>query len=535
MVEFSTCVAPTGSFVVGVHRSAYRVLNLREQDYLDALGRDRDGRKVTNDANFPETDVVEERADRVYEIRNPFPFRGVTYIAAKWADRNAGAPDRIRLPAPAPVSLREAVGRWSGDARADDIYALLPEPLQLALAVTSTDPEDLVRLASVSCDFVLDPQSRQPQGLYYVTGPDGRTRPDIRNEPLFEAVANNPRLPDAYKQAMVLRPGAQGNSEITAEWRHPEGDDHVFEYLRRNSYIPWGHFAANMANDAVRYRISDLTAADVRGMRHLYYQRTFVRLAEMLGLDPPPRRRTLSPSALEDLRRRLVAIVTDACPANPLPFDATVWGWNFGFDYAPTRYRLHASHQQVHQQYALAPVTVGTTEGPRPSFACGDMVADFIRTYRQQTGRRFFEAYLAAIDDNTRTDGRPGDSSLAVWRDENVLLFVPKAQTSQWELQLMTLKPVANILAADTETRQSLDQGIHTAVTVLSGLGARLITTIEYAGRIAAPAAAGDDQRLVYSFLPRLPESPGAFSEAQLRWINGHYPEDFATACRRLR
>jgi hypothetical protein len=24
----------------------------------------------------------------------------------------------------------------------------------------------------------------------------------------------------------------------------------------------------------------------------------------------------------------------------------------------------------------------------------------------------------------------------------------------------------------------------------------------------------------------------GAFSEAQLRWINGHYPEDFASACR---
>jgi hypothetical protein len=24
----------------------------------------------------------------------------------------------------------------------------------------------------------------------------------------------------------------------------------------------------------------------------------------------------------------------------------------------------------------------------------------------------------------------------------------------------------------------------------------------------------------------------GAFSEAQLRYINGHYPEDFAIACR---
>ncbi|MEJ2477229.1 MAG: hypothetical protein P8Y40_06970, partial [Desulfobacterales bacterium] len=41
------------------------------------------------------------------------------------------------------------------------------------------------------------------------------------------------------------------------------------------------------------------------------------------------------------------------------------------------------------------------------------------------------------------------------------------------------------------------------------------------------------DQHLLYALLPRLPESPGAFSEAQLRWINGHYPEDFAAACRR--
>jgi hypothetical protein len=38
------------------------------------------------------------------------------------------------------------------------------------------------------------------------------------------------------------------------------------------------------------------------------------------------------------------------------------------------------------------------------------------------------------------------------------------------------------------------------------------------------------DQRLIYSFLPRLPESPGAFSEAQSRWVSGHFPEDFAAA-----
>ncbi|MEZ4567128.1 MAG: hypothetical protein R2860_09240 [Desulfobacterales bacterium] len=57
-----------------------------------------------------------------------------------------------------------------------------------------------------------------------------------------------------------------------------------------------------------------------------------------------------------------------------------------------------------------------------------------------------------------------------------------------------------------------------------------MITTIEYSKAFDAADLA--DQRLLRSFFPRLPESPGAFSEAQMRWINGHYPEDFAAACR---
>jgi len=40
-------------------------------------------------------------------------------------------------------------------------------------------------------------------------------------------------------------------------------------------------------------------------------------------------------------------------------------------------------------------------------------------------------------------------------------------------------------------------------------------------------------QRLLYAFLPKLPWSMGGFSEAQGRFICGHYPEDFAVACRR--
>jgi sugar phosphate isomerase/epimerase len=109
------------------------------------------------------------------------------------------------------------------------------------------------------------------------------------------------------------------------------------------------------------------------------------------------------------------------------------------------------------------------------------------------------------------------------------MLFVPKAQTSQWELQLVTLAPVGNILEADDATRRSLDRAVLTAVQTLGRMGARMITTIEYAKRFDA----GDTgQHMLYSFLPRLPESPGAFSEAQQRWIIGHYPEDFAAACR---
>jgi hypothetical protein len=56
-----------------------------------------------------------------------------------------------------------------------------------------------------------------------------------------------------------------------------------------------------------------------------------------------------------------------------------------------------------------------------------------------------------------------------------------------------------------------------------------MISTIEYSKRFTSPDT---DHRLLYAFLTKMPQSPGAFSQAQLRWINGHYPEDFATACR---
>jgi hypothetical protein len=60
-------------------------------------------------------------------------------------------------------------------------------------------------------------------------------------------------------------------------------------------------------------------------------------------------------------------------------------------------------------------------------------------------------------------------------------------------------------------------------------MGAKMIASFEVAKRFDD---ADKDQRLLYVFLPRIPQSPGGFSESQLRWITGHYPEDFAAACR---
>ena len=93
----------------------------------------------------------------------------------------------------------------------------------------------------------------------------------------------------------------------------------------------------------------------------------------------------------------------------------------------------------------------------------------------------------------------------------------------------MLLGSAGNILEANADVRQALDRALLIAMRVLTALGATMITVIEYSKRFYIQ---NSDQKLLYAFLPRLPESPGTFSEAQLRWINGHYPEDFAAACR---
>lgn len=533
--KLRTCVSPSGQFTYGIHRPCFRAENLREKDYLSALGLFRDGQIRENHDNFPSHTVEEPRADWIFEVPNPFPFRGTTYIIKSAADRNAQNPSGISLPKPPEVSLSRALRKWMGDDhfpenKLDDFFNTIPEPLLLALAANSTDPEDLTRIADYSCEFVRDPASGRPIGLFYRTDAQGRVRADIKRHTLFEVVANNIFLPDDYKQVMVLKPGAQGSSEITGEWL--DSGTHVFEYLRRNSYIPWGHYAANMAHDAVRYQIGDLTAADMSGLRHLYYQRTYIRLAEQLALPIPAVRRSLTVDELEDLRKKIQDALSSDQKRGALQFNCTLWGWNFGFGYASAGYRLHGSHQQVHQQFALIPaaVSAGDSEAEIPAYACGDLIAEFIRAYQRENSVSFFDNYIKAIQNNRRMDGNETrESRLTVYEDDEVMLFVPKAQTSQWELQIMTLKPVGNILEADTHTRAALDRAILTGIKVLTAMGARMVTGIEYSKRFDSPDT---DQRLIYCFLPKLPESPGAFTEAQLRWINGHYPEDFAGACR---
>ena len=531
-----TCVSPEGRFVYGVHKPSFSADNFRESDSIGPLGRFSDGLVRENLVNFPPGIVDEPSADTIYEIPNPLPFRGTTYIAESWAEQKAGKPERIGLPKPQGMSFSTILDDWFAQgtetlssARKKELLESLPEPILVTIATQSTDTEDLTILANICCEFVFESDRTTPAGLLYQIDPTGGARPKIRFRDVFEVLVNNPRLPYAYKLAMVLRPGVQGASEIVGEFE--EGRTHVFEYLRRNSYIPWGHYAANMAHDSVRYRLSDLSMQDMEGLRHLYYQRTYARLARILEIPVPEKRMRLPKERLEQIRREIVKRSEKSRRTLEGSFDCTLWGWNFGFDFSASKYRLHASHQQIHQQFAMVPSSVESQETNTSfqSFACGDMVAKFIREYREETGKSFFESYLRAIENNRRMDGLDGESDLAVWRDENAMLFVPKAQTSQWELQIVTLSEVGNIVEADTRMRNSLDRAMLLAMRTLCNMGAQMVTVIEYAKRISER---NSDQRLLYAFLPKIPYSMGAFSEAQLRWINGHFPEDFASACR---
>lgn len=532
MTYYRNCITPEGRFLYGIHKPSYSVINLREDENIESLGRLTDDSAHFNTVNYPQGDITVEQAGWIFEVPNPLPFRGTTYIDKGWADSASRDSSRFKLPPKPHLSFADFLTVHDIDTT---LLGSLPRPLLLTLASCSTDAEDLKALAEKSCDFCRN-EHGEISGLRYNQDKHGKIRPAVADHDLFEAVANNPALPDIYKKAMVLRPGAQGNSEITAEWR--TDDSHIYEYLRKNSYIAGGHFAANMADDAVRYSIASLSEEDMQGLRHLYYQRMYVCIAEKLGVRPA-QRKTYTIEQLETLRLELLAKLSTGNPPNL----ATLWGWNFGFDYSPTDYRLHASHQQIHQQYALIPQQIqGFHDDPEtsaatiPSFCCGDLVTEAIADYRRHRQSELFRDYFKAISRNVRMDKRSDlPSSLVVWEDKNVMVIVPKAQTSQWELQIIT-KPddsgflPGNIIETDIRYRRSLDTALLKAQQALEKLGARMVTSIEFSKRI--DAGRQTFQPLIYSLLPKLPYSMGAFSEAQLRFICGHYPEDFAAACR---
>jgi hypothetical protein len=533
-----TCVSPEGKFVHGSHRPHFSIVNLREKDFITALGRLSDGSSIFNNTNFPGDDVTEENADIIYEVPNPFPFRGTTYINSVWADYNSSDNSNIKIEKPEPFSFKESIKKSLSKSdikpeQLNNLYTALPRPLLVAIAESSSDPIELIELAKTICTFVVDKESNHPKGLFFKKNKDNKSVPDIKDHILFEIIANNQYLPDDYKNAMVLAPGIQGTSEIVGDKHKEEEKSHVYEYLRKNSYIPWGHFAANMADKSVRYNAEKLLPSDMKGMRHLYYQRTYIRLAEQLDVNIPEssQRKALSVDALEILRLEIIEKLSRT--GKELEFNRSLWGWNFGFGYSHSGYNLHASHQQIHQQFAMIPKHIpGHGNGVSiPSYACGDLIEEFVQKYRQETGKGFFENYLDAVNSNTRIDGDTGkEKSLKVYEDENVILFVPKAQTSQFELQLMPKKQCGNVLEADLHMRESIDETILISIQTLELLGAKMVSTIEFSKRFDLNAE--HDQNILYSFLPKVPMSPGAFSESQLRWINGHYPEDFALACR---
>ncbi len=525
----TSCVHPDGRFRVGLHRPAYQVRNLRARDFHCTLGQLTDGRPVENRANFPQGDIEVAGGHPVYEIANALRFRGCSYIDAAWAAPRALAPASIAIEPQAPLSLRQYLTSCGLEAeRLRACITAMPLPLRSALAATSSDAEELCWLAESCCELLHGADGR-PTGLRY-DKIQGRRRPRIADADLFETIANNPQLPDAYKEVMVLRPGVQGQSPISADMHYADGA--IFEYLRANSYIPGGHYAANFAHNTRRYSIGELSLADMRGLRHLYYQRIYTVLAARFGLTAPEQGRALTEEELERLRRAILAAARKCGDACPHP--ASLWGWNFGYDYSPTGYRLHASHQMIHQQYALVPEWVAdSTEGTLPAFACGDLVADCVAAYRATHQSDLFSDYLRCIEANARTDAGTGETSLIVWQDDRVLLFVPKAQVSQWELNIMVRAngpdgPVGNVVEADSAVRASLDQAILLAQRVLARLGARMVTSIEYGKRLGLR----NGQRLLYALLPKLPWAMGGFTEAQARFVIGHYPEDFAAACR---
>ena len=520
-----TCVAPSGKFVYGIHKPRFTAINLRENDYIVDLGRTWNEETINNADNFPEGDVEVSSDAWIYEIPNAFPFMGATFILKSKADQSI---DKCN-------PFREFSER-SDEKTADYTLEAQSRAELLSLAASSTDPKLLVSLAEQSCEFVYEETSNTASGRIFRQDNSGCLSPSILDHHLFQLVSNNPSLPDFYKRQMVLIPGVQGKSPIVGEYK---SGTHVWEYLRENSYIPWGHYAANMAHDAIRYSISSLTLDDLSALRHLYYQRIYVQLATELGLPLPTKRARLTSDDLETLRRLILGKIEERNKSGTgLPFNTVIWGQNYGFDLSASGYRLGGSHQQIHQQFALVRSDMDLYAGGEnktsfcsmPTYAQGDRIAQFSNTYQEKTGKPFFETYLRAIQSNKRLDGRRDRAhDLSIYQDEHVIVFVPKAQRHQGEIQIMSKVQCGNIMEAHTGVRRSLDGAIFLAMKIFDHLGVEIFNIFEVSKRLDS---FNHDQRLLYCFFPRHPQSPGGFSEFQQRWINNHYPEDFAKSCR---
>ncbi|RUM87323.1 MAG: hypothetical protein DSZ23_06040, partial [Thermodesulfatator sp.] len=251
-----TCVHPSGRFIAGVHRPSYRVINNRMSSEILPLGKTTDNETVFNHANFPDEDLHIASADPVYEIPNAFPMWGVTYILGRIAEKN-GAQH-------AGFSFKPAGSRhFSGSCAVDDIDLLkLPRVLLLAIAQTCTDPVLLSKLCPMAAGLVFS-ENGKPCGLRFREGNDGSLVPEILDHDLYDTLGNNPFLPDDLKALLLLNPGIQGTSPVVGEYSRE--DTHIWEYLRANSYIPWGHFAANMAQDSIRYSVKELDLGDITG------------------------------------------------------------------------------------------------------------------------------------------------------------------------------------------------------------------------------------------------------------------------------
>jgi hypothetical protein len=520
---------------------------MRQTETLAVLGHNQDGNAISNQDNFPHGDLFIDNAKMVYEIPNAFPFWGATYILYDQAERFSKNPEQFRFRkcneessklSPLLKDLLHGYLKGSNERT----YSLkdLPRPVLLALAQTSRNSELLKAIAHLACKFETDSEG-VIVGIRYENDEQKRLKPAIIDQELFEVLGNNIACPDNYKMKMVLIPGIQGTSPIVGEYTSTSKMTHVWEYLRANSYIPWGHYASNMAHDCIKYSADDLCAEDITGLRHLYYQRIYTQMALNLNIMQKIKQedvKALSNCELEVLRRAVLQEVKKRVEKREeLPYTATLWGWNYGFDFSPSGYRLNASHQQIHHQFALIPPKVKTlpVQGDESKFintyAVGDQLAQFTAKYKKCYGQPFFETYLKAIRSNKRMDAKKDlPSSLIIYEDENVMVYIPKAQRCHGEVQIMTTTPMGNILETSSKVRNSLDHCIRLVIRSLKKLGVQMVTAYEISKRFNNTDT---DQRLLYCFLPRLPRSPGAFSERQEIWITGHYPEDYAEALRR--